>query len=46
MAMEEQKVDPQKDCVPVKMAVPSANPGSGTGTHPGEIVLLNVGGKR
>ena len=45
--MEDQKVDPQRDPIPVKMAVPpSASTGPGAGSHPGEIVLLNVGGKR
>jgi hypothetical protein len=44
--MEGQKVEPQRDRVPVKMAVASASTGPGAGTHPGEIVLLNVGGKR
>ena len=44
--MEEQKIVPQKDSVAVKMDVGSSAPSSGAGHHPGEIVLLNVGGKR
>ena len=44
--MEEQKVDPQRDRIPVNMAVPSASSEPAAGSHPGEIVLLNVGGKR
>lgn len=44
--MEEQKVEPQRNRNPGKMAVASASTGPAAGSHPGEIVLLNVGGKR
>ena len=44
--MEEQKVDSQRDRIAVKMAVASASTEPGAVSHPGEIVLLNVGGKR
>ena len=44
--MEEHKVDPEKLSLPVKMDVPSSMQLSVPRGHPGEIVLLNVGGKR
>lgn len=44
--MEEQKVDPQRVRLPTKMDVASAKPSSGAANQPGEIILLNVGGKR
>ena len=44
--MEEKKVDPEKDNLRVKMDVSSSAQASGPESHPGEIVLLNVGGKR